>query len=68
MADDTWTTWQVKDGVLQPVTSPRPKRPPHDCGLSNEDLECLGCGQKLGCIKPDHCYAVEGKKALKSSH
>ncbi len=44
----------------------RPKSPPQDCGFSNEELECLGCGEKLGCIKGGHCYAVEGKDALKT--
>jgi len=38
-------------------------RPSH-CGFSDEDLCCLGCGQKLGCIQPGHCYAVEGQAAL----
>lgn len=21
------------------------------CGMSNEELECLGCGEKLGCVR-----------------
>lgn len=21
------------------------------CGMSNEELECLGCGAKLGCVR-----------------
>ncbi len=43
----------------------RPASPPEGCGVSNEDLECLGCGIKIGCVKSGHCYAVEGKAALK---
>lgn len=41
--------------------------PPTGCGMCNEDLECLGCGVKLGCVEPGHCYAVEGKSALKKA-
>ena len=62
--DPTWDVMAVKGGVLRSVTVPRPKYPPVGCGQSNEDLECLGCGAKLGCIKPGHCYAVEGERAL----
>lgn len=47
------------------TSEPRRTTPPEGCGLSNEDLECLGCGQKLGCIKPGHCYAVDGQAAFK---
>lgn len=43
------------------------KRRPHECGVSNEDLECLGCGEKIGLIKLGHCYYLEGRAALKSS-
>jgi len=46
------------------VCSPQPKHRPADCGFSNEDLECLGCGMKLGLIKDGHCYKVEGSAAL----
>ena len=35
-----------------PVTSI--SRPEH-CGRSNEDLECLGCGHKLGLLKDGEC-------------
>lgn len=40
--------------------------PPQNCGFTNEDLECLGCGVKLRLLKPGHCYAVEGSRALKT--
>lgn len=63
--DDTVTTYEVQGGCLQPVERSRPKTPPKECGFSNEDLECLGCGTKLGCVKPGHCYVVEGSAALK---
>ncbi len=37
------------NGVAQvPVCIPCPKTQPEDCGACNEDLECLGCGQKIG--------------------
>lgn len=55
----------LKDGVIQKVEIDRPKSPPEGCQSSNEDLECLGCGYKLGCIKDGHCYAVLGSDALK---
>lgn len=42
----------------------RPQSPPKGCGVSNEDLECLGCGVKIGCVKSGHCYAVEGEASL----
>lgn len=61
----TVVAYEVKGGCFQPVERPRPKSPPRDCGFSNEDLECLGCGVKLGCIKPGHCYLVEGEVARK---
>lgn len=66
MSDDsTMMEMRVIGGVLRAVEVPRPKYRPSDCGFSNEDLECLGCGHKLGCIKSGHCYAVEGRGALK---
>lgn len=52
-----------KDGVLQFVEVPRPTRRPEDCGMSNEDFECLGCGVKLGCLNDGKCYAVDGETA-----
>lgn len=61
----TVTMYGVKEGCLQPLEYARPKSPPRDCGSSNEDLECLGCGEKLGHIAPGHCYLVEGKVAFK---
>jgi hypothetical protein len=48
-------------GTEQPA---RAQSPPKDCGVSNEDLECLGCGVKIGCLKKGSCYAVEGEAAL----
>ena len=30
--------------------------------MSNEDLECVGCGCKLGCLKKDECGYVEWAK------
>ncbi|MDP3999500.1 MAG: hypothetical protein Q8P76_02825 [bacterium] len=64
--DQTRTVFRVVNGVLQAVEVPRPKTPPRDCGFSNEQLECLGCGAKLGCIKSGHCYAIEGESAYKT--
>lgn len=64
-SNNTGTVLQVVNGVQKFVEAPRPKTPPRNCKFSDEDLACLGCGQKLGCIKPEHCYAVEGKSSLK---
>lgn len=49
-------------GTEQPT---RPQVPPVNCRMSNEDLECLGCGIKIGRLKLGHCYAVEGEASLK---
>lgn len=45
------------------------RRPAH-CGRSNEDLECLGCGYKLGVIgrrrrngEPEYCPGETRKTA-----
>ena len=65
VADSTRTIMAYSGGILQPVTVPRPKEPPRHCGSSNEDLECLGCGCKIGCLEPGHCYAVEGRAAYR---
>ena len=64
---DTHVVLAVRGGVAKFVPLERPKRKPEDCGMSNEELECLGCGRKLGCIRPGHCYAVEGQSAFKFS-
>ncbi len=61
----TMWVYGYKDGVYQPIEVPRPTSRPRDCCSSNEDLECLGCGKKLGCIEPGHCYLVEGQASLK---
>ena len=63
--DATVVVYEVRGGCLQPVERPRPKSQPRDCGFANEDLECLGCGMKLGCVNPGPCYFVEGEAALK---
>lgn len=63
--NDSVVVYGVKDACLQPVKYARPESPPRDCGFSNEDLECMGCGTKLGCVVPGHCYLVEGEDALK---
>ena len=64
--DGMHTVYRVVGCVLNPVREKRPDRPPEHCHISNEDLECLGCGVKLGCIKSGHCYFVEGEAAKKS--
>jgi len=64
-AKDMHTVYMPHRGCLQPVEIGRPTTPPRECGFTNEDLECMGCGQKLGCIQPGHCYAVEGEDAFK---
>ena len=61
----TITVWQPVRGVLDLVEVQRPEHPPHGCKMINEDLECTECGQKANCIKPGHCYLVEGRDALK---
>ena len=66
MDDSTIMDMRVVSGVLRAVEVPRPKIRPEDCGFSNEDLECLGCGEKLGCIVPGRCWAVEGNSVLKA--
>jgi len=40
------------------------KFPPESCGMSNENLECLGCGVKIGTFKSGLCYAGFGERAL----
>jgi hypothetical protein len=39
------------------MSSNTPRHAPRDCGMSNEELECLGCGKKLGCVRAgiDRC-------------
>lgn len=41
---------------------------PENCSFVNEDLECLGCGRKMGCINyirkngfPTYCPKVDGQ-------
>lgn len=40
----------IKESTANPEaeTKPEPEVSPENCGRSNEDLECLGCGHKLG--------------------
>lgn len=64
--DDVIHVMAYRDGALRPTAVRLRKAPPSQCGFSTEDLDCLGCGVKLGCVKPGHCYAVEGKRALRS--
>jgi len=64
--DNTMYIYGVRDGVMKPICVKRPQTPPKGCGMANEGLECLGCAQKIGCVLPGHCYAVEGAAALKS--
>lgn len=65
MADDKMRiVYRVVDGVYRPIREPRPEQRPRNCGASDQDCDCLGCGIKLGRVKNDHCYAVEGEKAL----
>jgi hypothetical protein len=33
--------------------------PPRECGVSTEDLECLGCGAKLNGLRPGQCVHVD---------
>ena len=35
---------------------------PSTCGISTEDLECLGCGMKLGGRKPWQCGHEDAEK------
>jgi len=65
MPKDTMTVYRDTGAVIQPVVEERPTRRPAGCGSVNEDLECLGCGEKMGCVIPGHCYAVEGEAAKK---
>ena len=44
---------------------PNPGLRPEHCGFVNEDLECLGCGVKLGCVKKGFCYRLDGQRAFK---
>ena len=53
--------------VYVPLSSRNANQRPENCGFSNEDLECLGCGVKLGLVKEGRCYGVEGKEALKTN-
>jgi hypothetical protein len=36
--------------------------PPRDCRFCTEDLECLGCGEKIGPMTEGYCGYVEGVK------
>jgi hypothetical protein len=63
----TMMVWRVIGGVLPIVEAPRPTMQPRDCKMIDEDLECLGCGVKVGCVEPGHCYAMEGKSAYKAA-
>ena len=51
--------------ALRPVPETPAKHRPRDCGVPNENQECVGCGKKLGSIIPGHCYYLEGAAALK---
>jgi hypothetical protein len=65
MTDETMMVYGFDGVCLRPMKVKRPTYPPEHCKFINEDLECLGCGAKVHCIKPGHCVAVEGDKAYK---